>query len=95
VGVPTTIRSADPAAAVDVTVGPGHTWGHGLLLNTSRIDGMRAAGSGGWAGLFNSFFWVDPTSGITGAVYSQFLPFAEEPAIRVYETFERAIYAAQ
>jgi methyl acetate hydrolase len=95
VGVPTTIRSADPAAAVDITVGPDHTWGHGLLLNTRRTDGMRAAGSGGWAGLFNSYFWVDPTSGITGAVYSQFLPFAEEPAIRVYENFERALYAAQ
>jgi CubicO group peptidase (beta-lactamase class C family) len=93
-GVPTTFRSADPASSADFTVGPDRTWGHGLLLNTRRTDGMRAAGSGGWAGLFNSYFWVDPASGITGAVYSQFLPFAEKPAIQVYEAFERALYAA-
>ena len=36
---------------------------------------MRAAGSGTWAGLFNTHFWVDPATGVTGSIFSQTLPF--------------------
>ena len=27
------------------------------------VPGMRAAGSGAWAGIFNTHFWVDPKTG--------------------------------
>jgi hypothetical protein len=55
---------------------------------------MRAAGSGSWAGLFNTHFWVDPASGVTGAIYSQTLPFADPPAFQLYADFEQALYAS-
>jgi methyl acetate hydrolase len=94
-GVPGHIPTADPAAAHDYDPGPGHTWGLGLLLNTVAKPGMRAAGSGGWAGMFNSFFWVDPASGITAALYSQFLPFLSPSVVRLYQDFERALYRSR
>jgi methyl acetate hydrolase len=58
------------------------------------IPQLRAAGSGSWAGLFNTHFWVDPASGITGAIYSQTLPFADPPAFQLYADFEAALYAS-
>ena len=51
-------------------------------------------GSGAWAGLLNTHFWVDPTSGTTGAIYTQFLPFVPEESMTMYADFERALYAA-
>jgi CubicO group peptidase (beta-lactamase class C family) len=92
--VPADMPSADPAASCDVNLGPGLKWGHGLLLNTLGQPGMRAVGSGAWAGLFNTHFWVDPSSGITAAIYTQLLPFLEPGALRLYFDFEQALYAA-
>jgi methyl acetate hydrolase len=56
------------------------------------MPGRRRAGSGAWAGLANTHFWVDRTIGITGAIYGQFLPFVPEPAMRTYMDFEAALY---
>ena len=69
-------------------------WGWGLLLNTRAQPGMRAAGSGGWAGMFNTYFWVDPAAGLTGALYTQSRPFVAPEALRTYADFERALYAS-
>jgi methyl acetate hydrolase len=65
-----------------------------LLLNTEDIPGARRAGTGAWAGLLNTHFWVDRTTGITAAIYSQTLPFVTEPAISLYQAFEGALYAS-
>jgi methyl acetate hydrolase len=92
---PAEIRTADPATSYDFVAGPGMKWGWGLLLNTHRQPGLRCAGSGAWAGLFNTYFWVDPTAGIAAAVYSQFLPFVAPPALQTYGEFERALYASR
>jgi CubicO group peptidase (beta-lactamase class C family) len=92
---PPLIRTAEPPTSADVELGPGLKWGYGLLLNTEQQPGMRNAGSGAWAGLFNTHFWVDRTAGITGAIYSQFLPFAEAGAMQLYQDFERALYASR
>ena len=55
---------------------------------------MRAVGSGAWAGLINTHFWVDRASGVTGAVYTQTLPFLEPRVFQVYVDFEQALYAS-
>ena len=80
----------DLSAAVDF--GPGLKFGLGLLVNPTRSPGLRAAGSGAWAGLFNSHFWVDRASGVTGAIFMQFLPFWDPKANALYGDFERAVY---
>jgi methyl acetate hydrolase len=91
---PPAIATADPSATCDFNGGPGLKWGYGLLLNTQQQPGMRAAGSGAWAGLFNTHFWVDPTTGVTGAIYAQSLPFVEPRVFDIYVEFERALYAS-
>jgi methyl acetate hydrolase len=91
---PPAIATAHPELSADVNLGPGLKWGLGLLLNPVQQPGMRAAGSGGWAGLFNTHFWVDPASEVTGAIYSQTLPFADPAAFQLYADFEQALYAS-
>jgi len=91
---PETIPTAEPQTTAAFHGGPGLKWGFGLLLNTRQAPGMRAAGSGAWAGLFNTHFWVDQASGVTGAIYTQTLPFVEPRVFAVYTDFEKALYAA-
>jgi methyl acetate hydrolase len=91
---PAEIPTADPTSTHALNLGPGFKWGYGLLLNTEDIEGKRRAGSGAWAGLLNTHFWVDRSAGVTGAIYTQFLPFVTPEALQMYEDFERALYAS-
>ncbi|HYB29949.1 MAG TPA: serine hydrolase domain-containing protein [Solirubrobacteraceae bacterium] len=91
---PAEIVTADPIASYTFVVGPGFKWGFGLLLNAQDIPGRRRAGSGAWIGLLNTHFWVDRTTGLTAAIYSQCLPFGPEPALRMYDEFEAALYTS-
>ncbi len=91
---PPAIPTADPASTHEFNAGPGYKWGLGLLLNTQDVPGMRRAGSGAWAGLCNTHFWVDPTSGICASIYSNFLPFVPPEALALYADYEKALYAA-
>jgi CubicO group peptidase (beta-lactamase class C family) len=91
---PARIETGDPTASEDFELGPGYKWGYGLLLNTDDVPGRRRAGSGAWAGLLNTHFWVDRTAGVTGAIYTQFLPFATPEALQMYADYETALYEA-
>ncbi|MGO8895354.1 MAG: hypothetical protein ACLQB1_37480, partial [Streptosporangiaceae bacterium] len=91
---PAELSTVDPASTCDFNAGPGFKWGYGLLLNTSDIPGMRRAWSGAWAGLCNTQFWVDRTTGICGSIYSNFLPFVTPEAVTLYNDFERTLYAS-
>ena len=88
------MRSTMPAFSADMDLGEGVTWGLDLMLTQVRRPGRRAEGSGGWCGTFNTFFWIDPASGLTGAIYLQTLPFAEARAWAAADSFEAAVYAA-
>lgn len=92
---PAEMPTAHPELSGPVNLGPGLKWGWGLLLNPAALPGMRAAWSGSWSGLFNTHFWVDPASGITGAIYSQTLPLADPAAFEMYVNFEVALYASR
>jgi methyl acetate hydrolase len=91
--LPAVMTTADPVWSCDVATGTGTTWGWGLQLDTGRGPGLRAPGSGGWMGIFNTRFWVDPHTGVTGAVYTQCLPFCAPGPLRLFEDVERALYA--
>ena len=67
-------------------------WGLGFLINPDPGPDGRAAGSLAWAGLANSYYWIDPASGITGVVMMQFMPFADPGALAVYAAVERLAY---
>jgi methyl acetate hydrolase len=91
----TVLPCVHPDLSACVDLGPGQKWGLGVRLNPADVPGMRSAGSGDWAGLFNTFFWVDHASGLTGAIYLQYLPFFDPAAAALYQAFERALYAAR
>ncbi len=92
---PEEIPTADPAITDTLHAGPGWTWGYGLLLNTQDVPGRRRAGTGSWAGLFNTHFFVDRTTGICASIYTNSLPFIpEHEAWKLYGDFEEALYAA-
>jgi methyl acetate hydrolase len=92
---PVHISAADAAIACPWNGPAGLKWGYGLLLNPESQPGMRKPWSGAWGGLFNSQYWIDPESGVTGAIYSQFLPFLTPEAVTAYADFERALYASR
>jgi methyl acetate hydrolase len=91
---PASLPTAHPELCAQLDLGPGLKWGLGLLLNEEQTPGMRAPFSGAWAGLFNTHFWVDPTSRVTGSIFSQCLPLAEPPALQMYVDYEQALYAS-
>jgi len=68
-------------------------WGLGFMINTERVPGGRSAGSLTWAGLGNTYFWIDPAKGIAGVILMQLVPFADAKALALYDRFEKAVYA--
>jgi CubicO group peptidase (beta-lactamase class C family) len=92
-GVPA-LKSALPVRSDDFSfVADGRDkWGLGFLITVDAVPGKRSAGSLSWGGIFNTYFWLDPTRGITGVILMQFLPFADRKALALYDTFERGVY---
>ena len=88
------MRSAIPELTNDVPSLPFRQgWGLGLHLLLEDVPGMRKAGSGDWAGLFNSYYWVDPATGITAAIFTQLLPFFDARMVETLLQFEQDVYA--
>jgi methyl acetate hydrolase len=85
------MKSFQPDLSADVNM-PGK-WGLGFLIHPTRAGGMRSAGSLSWAGIFNTFFWIDPERRIGAVLLMQYLPFVDPPAVALLGEFERAVYA--
>jgi len=77
---------------VDLMPGITKKWGLSFLINTEAIPGGRAAGSLAWAGLMNTYFWLDPVTGVAGVFMTQILPFADRIVLEAFDAFERAVY---
>jgi CubicO group peptidase (beta-lactamase class C family) len=88
------MKSFKPNTSADVDIQPGHTerWGLGFLINTTPYAGGRSAGSLAWAGLFNTFYWIDPKRRRCAVILMQYLPFVDKEAVGLLDDFERAIY---
>ena len=63
------------------------------MISTEPVPGGRSAGSLAWAGLGNTYFWIDLARGVAGVVLMQLLPFADPKALSVLDDFEQAVYA--
>jgi CubicO group peptidase (beta-lactamase class C family) len=85
----------DTSADVDIQPGPTEKWGLGFLINTTAYQGGRAAGSLAWAGLYNTFYWIDPQSSLCAVILMQFLPFVDKAAVGMLNDFEHAVYASR
>jgi methyl acetate hydrolase len=79
---------------VDFFHGISLKWGFGHMINMQPVPEARSAGSMTWAGLYNTYYWIDPKKRVAAVFMTQVLPFADERALHVYRQFERGIYAA-
>ena len=90
------LKTANPALSNDAEFFPGMVkkWGYGFMINTADVTGGRAAGSLAWAGLGNTYFWIDPKRRVAGVILMQLLPFADGPSLAEFADFESAVYKA-
>jgi methyl acetate hydrolase len=89
------LKTVAPALSNDAEFFPGmsKTWGLTFQINDERAPTGRPAGGLMWAGLANSYYWIDPSTGIGGVYLTQVLPFADKEALPLYYAFETAFYA--
>ncbi len=88
------MKSADPRMSNDVELFPGipKKWGLSFLINTRDVPGGRSAGSLAWAGLNNTYYWLDPARKVAGVLMTQILPFADPTVLDALDAFEAAVY---
>jgi CubicO group peptidase (beta-lactamase class C family) len=92
----TDIKSLAPQLARNVRM-PGllDKFGLGFAINTQPVEAGRASGSMAWAGVYNTFFWIDPTRKTTAVLMMQLLPFMDEAAKALLEEFELDVYGSR
>jgi methyl acetate hydrolase len=88
------MKTAAPASSLDVDFLAGMKWGLSFLVNPQTMPTGRSANSLAWAGLANSFFWIDPARKVTGVYATQLLPFFDPKAVAPFAAFETAVYRA-
>ena len=92
---PRPLKTVDPSFSLDFELFPGtpKAWGLASLINSEKAPTGRSAGSLGWAGVFNTYFWVDFEKGITGVFLTQTLPFADRGILDLFSRFETSVYS--
>ena len=86
-------KSTNLSLSRDFPVGAGEDkWGLGFQLAKTQRPNMRTPGSGTWAGIFNTHFFIDPTREIGVVVMMQTLPFYDEASMKVYSGVEEIVY---
>lgn len=85
-----------PALSNDAEFFPGlrKGWAYTFMTNEEDAPTGRPAGSIGWAGLANLFYWIDRKNGVGGFWATQILPFGDATSFVGYLDMESAVYAA-
>ncbi len=89
------MTTAAPAYTNDVDLYPDivKKWGLSFLINTAKTPEGRSPGSLAWAGLANTYFWIDPARNVAGVILMQLLPFADGKCLEAFAGLERGVYA--
>ncbi len=90
------LATVNPALTLDTDFYPGQpcTWGLSFLINEEATPQGRPAGSLAWAGLANTYHWIDPVNRVSGVWASQLFPFFHPYAIDGFRSFETEVYAS-
>jgi methyl acetate hydrolase len=88
------LKTVMPDSSLDAEFFPGMVkkWGLGFMINTETAPTGRSAGSLAWAGLANTYFWIDPTKNLAGVILMQLLPFVDPQALQTFADFESGLY---
>jgi CubicO group peptidase (beta-lactamase class C family) len=87
--------TADPLRSRPYPLGADEdVWGLGFQIAAPRLPSpsKRSPGSLSWAGIYNTFYWIDPQKEIGAVILMQVLPFYDEGALRVLNGFEELVY---
>ncbi|MES5488018.1 serine hydrolase domain-containing protein [Bradyrhizobium sp. INPA03-11B] len=89
------MTTAAPPYTNDVDLYPDmiKKWGLSFLINTAKTPEGRSPGSLAWAGLANTYYWIDPSRDVCGVILTQLLPFADKHSLEAFAGFEKGIYA--
>ncbi|UFX45489.1 beta-lactamase family protein [Bradyrhizobium sp. 41S5] len=89
------MTTAAPMYTNDVDLYPDQVkkWGLSFLINTAKTPEGRSPGSLAWAGLANTYYWIDPSRDVCGVILTQLLPFADKHSLEAFAGFEKGIYA--
>ncbi len=91
--LPELIKSTLPALSNDVPAAPvPQSWGLGFHLTLADVPGMRSSGTADWAGVFNTYYWIDRSKGVGAVLMTQVLPFFDMPVVETLIGFEAAVY---
>jgi CubicO group peptidase (beta-lactamase class C family) len=90
------LKTVNPALSNDAEFFPGMPkgWSYGFMLNDEDASTGRSAGSLAWAGLGNTYYWIDPNRRVSGVIMMQLLPFADGPSLQEFAQFETAAHQA-
>ncbi len=85
-----------PSLSNDAEFFPGlkKGWSYTFMTNEEEAPTGRPAGAIGWAGLANSYYWIDRKNGIGGYWATQILPFGDPVSFPGYLDLESAAYQA-
>ena len=87
------MESANQGLSKNFPLGAGKDrWGLGFQLAAEKQPNRRSPGSGTWAGIFNTHFFIDPAREIGVVVMMQTLPFYDDASMKVYADVEEAVY---
>ena len=88
------MKSSDADLTHDADFFPGERagWSLSFLINRHDVRGGRPAGSLSWAGLANSYYWIDTKNGIAAVLATQMLPFFDPQVIALLRSFEHLVY---
>lgn len=90
------LKTAIPPLSNDAEFFPGvdKQWGLSFMINNAPAPTGRSAGSLAWAGLANTYYWIDQAKGVGGVYATQILPFADTKSLPLFYAFEKTVYDA-
>jgi CubicO group peptidase (beta-lactamase class C family) len=86
------MQTFNPRMSNDVELFPGmdKKWGLSFLINTQDVPGRRSAGSLAWAGINNTYYWLDPKKQVAGVL----MTLGDATVLGLLDRFEEAVYRA-
>lgn len=70
-------------------------YGLSFLVHPKGSPQGRSPGSLSWAGLANSYYWIDPVQNVSGAILTQILPFFDAKVVQLFAGIEAAVYQSR